>query len=109
LTLNLRALGEASVDPALEKLFERGIDPGSADEARRHDRSDWPDRTTVAAFAAQCDERVSAALATARIEDASVPRLVRGQAAYTILEHEPMHHETLLYIIHQLAYDRITW
>jgi iron(II)-dependent oxidoreductase len=106
LTLNLRALGEAPVNPALEKLFERGIDPGSADEARRHDRGDWPDRTTVASFAAECDERVTEALAAARIEDASVPRLVRGQSAYTILEHEAMHQETLLYIVHQLAYDR---
>ena len=104
--MNLRALGEAPVNPALEKLFERGIDPGSADEARRHDRGDWPDRATVAAFAAACDERVTAALATAKLEDASVPRLARGQAAYTILEHEPMHQETLLYIVHQLAYDR---
>jgi hypothetical protein len=42
LTLNLRALGEAPVNPALEKLFERGIDPGSADEARRHDRGIVP-------------------------------------------------------------------
>ncbi len=35
-----------------------------------------------------------------------MPRLVRAQAAYTILEHEPMHHETLMYILHQLPYDR---
>jgi formylglycine-generating enzyme required for sulfatase activity len=32
--------------------------------------------------------------------------LNRAQAAYTILEHEPMHQETLTYIVHQLAYDR---
>src|SRR5690242_2086478 len=42
LTLNERALGEAPVDPKLEKLFERGIDPGSLDAAQRHERHDWP-------------------------------------------------------------------
>lgn len=104
LTLNERGLGEASIDSVLERLFERGIDPASSDEARRHDRSDWPSREAVAAFAAQCDDRVERALEFGHIEDASVPRLVRGQAAYTILEHEAMHQETLMYIVHQLDY-----
>jgi gamma-glutamyl hercynylcysteine S-oxide synthase len=106
LTLNARGLGEPSIDPRFERLFERGIDPATLDDARRHDRVDWPDRQTVAEFAARCDERVERALETAPIENPSVPRLVRAQAAYTMLEHEPMHQETLLYIIHQLAYDR---
>ncbi len=106
LTLNERSLGEEPIDPRLERLFERGIDPANLDQARRHDRSDWPDRATIAQFGSRCDERVLAALAAARIEDSSNPRLVRAQAAYTILEHENMHHETLMYIIHQLAYDR---
>ncbi len=61
-TLNERGLGEPSIDPALEKLFERGIDPSSLDEAQRHERGDWPSRAEVAAFAAQCDERVGARL-----------------------------------------------
>ena len=29
LTLNERALGETPIDPVYEKVFERGIDPGS--------------------------------------------------------------------------------
>jgi gamma-glutamyl hercynylcysteine S-oxide synthase len=106
LTLNERALGEAPIDPLLERLFERGIDPGTLDEAQRHERTDWPHRRAVAAFAAECDARVQRALLSARIEDPSVPRLVRGQSAYTILEHELMHQETLLYIIHQLDPSR---
>jgi gamma-glutamyl hercynylcysteine S-oxide synthase len=105
-TLNERSLGEKPVDPYLEKLFERGIDPGSLDQARRHERPDWPDRATIAAFGARCDERVLRALEWSRIEDPNNPRLIRGQAAFTILEHEPMHQETLMYIVHQLPYDR---
>ena len=102
LTLNERALGERPIDEGLERLFERGIDPGSADDAKRHEREDWPSREQIAAFARECDDRVERALMHARIDDASAPRLVRGQAAYTLLEHEPMHHETLVYIIHRL-------
>jgi formylglycine-generating enzyme required for sulfatase activity len=106
LTLNERGLGEEPIDAGLERLFERGIDPGSLGEAQRHNRQDWPSREAVAAFATQCDARVEHALEFGRIENLSQPRLVRGQSAYTILEHEPMHQETLTYIIHQLAYDR---
>ncbi len=106
LTLNERGLREEPVDPLLERLFERGIDPGSLDEAQRHERSDWPHRRAVAAFAAECDERVARALLTARIDNPDVPRLVRAEAAYTILEHELMHQETLLYIVAQLDPSR---
>ena len=102
LTLNERGLGEAPVDPRLEKLFERGIDPGSIDEARRHERADWPAREAIDAFAGACDERVLAAIAGGAIDDARVPRLVRAQAVYAILEHEEMHDETLAYIVHRL-------
>jgi len=106
LTLNERALGETPIDPELEKLFERGIDPGSLSDAQRHDRGDWPSREEVERFALACDERVENALAHATLVDPSVPRLARGQSAYTVLEHEPMHHETLCYIIHQLSYGQ---
>ena len=80
LTFNERALGEAPVDARYEKLFERGIDPGSLDDAQRHARNDWPSRAEVAQFGLACDERVLAALATAKLEDPSVPRLVRGRS-----------------------------
>jgi len=104
--LNERGLGESPVDPRLERIFERGIDPASLDQARRYERADWPDRATIAAFAAECDRRVTEALESSPIENSRVPRLVRAQAAYTMLEHENMHQETLMYILHQLAYDR---
>ncbi len=102
LTLNARALGEPSIDASLERLFERGIDPGSLADAKRLERSDWPSRREVDAFGRICDERVERAIAHARLEDPDVPRLARGQAVYTVLEHEQMHHETLVYIVHRL-------
>ena len=105
LVLNERALGEPPVDAPLEKLFERGIDPGSLDSARAHDRADWPSRDEIEAFGRRCDERVYDAIANAKLVDERVPRLVRGQAVFTALEHEQMHHETLVYIIHRLDPD----
>lgn len=103
LVLNERALGEAPLDSALERLFERGIDPGSAEAAKAHERADWPTRAEIEAFGRRCDERVYDAIARAKLVDDSVPRLVRGQSAFTILEHEQMHHETLLYIVQRLS------
>jgi formylglycine-generating enzyme required for sulfatase activity len=102
LILNERALGEGQIDPVLEKLFERGIDPGSVGDARRHERSDWPTRAEIAAFGRACDERVVQAYATARLDDPSNPRLVRAESAFTVIEHEQMHHETTMYIVHRL-------
>jgi iron(II)-dependent oxidoreductase len=106
LVLNERALGEAPLDPRLEKLFERGIDPATIDDASRHARADWPDKEEIQAFGRRCDERVYAAISSAQLVNPDVPRLVRGQAIYTVLEHEPMHHETLVYLLHQLAPEK---
>ncbi len=102
LVLNERALGETPLDADIERLFERGIDPASADEAKSHDPHGWPSRDAIGAFGRACDERVLEAIANAKLEDPDVPRLARGQAVYTLLEHEQMHHETLLYLVHQL-------
>ena len=102
ITLLRDALGETSIDRRLEDLFNRGIDPDSLEAARNHQRADWPARAEVTAFAATCDERILAAYAHARLDDPANPNLVRAQAAFTILEHEEMHHETLLYIVHRL-------
>jgi formylglycine-generating enzyme required for sulfatase activity len=101
------ALGGASLDPFLEKLFERGIDPSDLTDAARHEKESWPERQRVRAFGDACDARVLEAFATAPLTDAArSPMLDRAQAAFTILEHEEMHHETLLYMLHRLPLDR---
>ncbi|HZT11285.1 MAG TPA: SUMF1/EgtB/PvdO family nonheme iron enzyme [Candidatus Baltobacteraceae bacterium] len=109
LVLNERGLRQEPLDARLEKLFERGIDPASTQAAQALQPSDWPTRAQILEFGSRCDQRVLDAIAHAKLADASVPRLARGQAVYTILEHEAMHHETLVYIIHRLAADRKTY
>jgi formylglycine-generating enzyme required for sulfatase activity len=103
------ALGGTSIDPELERLFQRGIDPAGEAEAQKHAPPAWPSPERVRAFIAACDEAVLDALAHADLTDASAsPSLERGQAAFAILEHEEMHHETLMYILHRLAHERKT-
>jgi formylglycine-generating enzyme required for sulfatase activity len=102
-TLVKLALKREGVDPRLETLFARGIDP--EDETSVKSATDlWPSRDEVQAFAAACDERVEDALSTAILDDDSVPQLRGGEAVFTILEHELMHQETLMYMLHALPY-----
>jgi formylglycine-generating enzyme required for sulfatase activity len=106
-TLCVAALGQPPVDADLQRLFERGIDPASLQDAQQHERDKWPDRVRVQAFGAAVDTAILRALAHANLDDpATSPLLERAQAAYTIIEHEPMHHETFLYMLHRLPLER---
>ncbi|MGP6157070.1 MAG: SUMF1/EgtB/PvdO family nonheme iron enzyme [Vulcanimicrobiaceae bacterium] len=101
------ALGGPSIDPNFERLFERGIDPSNLGDAARHERDSWPSRDEVEGFARACDAAVLDAFAHADLTDAAAsPLRERGHVAYTILEHEEMHHETLLYMLHRLPLGR---
>ena len=95
-TLVKRGLGLPGVDAALEDLFERGIDPAEDAADTASAPTAWPERDAVLAFAAGCDAAVEAAFAH--------PDVLRdgGLALFTILEHEAMHHETLLYMYQRL-------
>lgn len=104
-TLVTGALRQPSIDARLEALFARGIDPDTAavttQPPERH-RARWPARDVVRAFAAEADARVRSALAHADLDVSGHPVLDRAEAVFTILEHEVMHQETLLYIWHRL-------
>lgn len=105
--LCVEALGEAPIDAEFQRLFERGIDPASVQDAQKHEHDKWPDRVRVWAFGAAVDTAILRALANAQLDDPSAsPLLERAQAAYTIIEHEPMHHETFLYMLHRLPLER---
>ena len=105
ITLVRDALGRPSVNAELERLFNRGIDPRDAATAAQLQKP-WPDRATVRAFGDACDAAIFEAFATARIDDPGNPRLVRAEAAWNVLEHEEMHHETFTYIVHRLAREK---
>lgn len=103
-TLVKKAHRRAGVDEQLERLFARGIDP---DEANQSSASfAWPSRQEVRAFVEAADALVIDALANLPLEIPGEPLLDQADAVYTILEHEAMHQETLLYMWHRLPYDR---
>ncbi len=104
IVLHRRALGGEPVDETMEALFQRGIDPADVDSAGRLRRTDWPARDEVRRLAARWDAAVLADLEHAPLDDPANPLL--AESAINILEHEPMHHETLLYIVAQVALDR---
>jgi iron(II)-dependent oxidoreductase len=106
ITLVRDALHRPSADAEFERLFNRGIDPRDTSVAAQHKRTEWPDRETIRRFAAQCDAAVLDAYANAQLDDPANPNLVRAQAAFNILEHEEMHHETFTYIVHRLAREK---
>jgi formylglycine-generating enzyme required for sulfatase activity len=103
-TLVKKALGGPSIDARLESLFARGIDPHESPGLgapqslpHRSGAETWPDRTTVRGFVAEADARVVETLKN---------RDVGHEPVFTILEHEAMHQETLLYMWHRLPFDQ---
>ena len=104
-TLLKRGLGDAALDSAYEVLFERGIDPESEAGVPQGALS-WPSRIAIRSYGAAADRGILDAFARRDIAVPGNPVLARGLAAYTMLEHEPMHQETLRYMWHRLPYDQ---
>jgi ergothioneine biosynthesis protein EgtB len=86
--------------PDLDRLFARGIDPVGVDAYQGQEQ--WPTMQETVAYR----DRVRAALRDS-LDD--VDRLVgrdpladHGRVYHLVIEHEVMHHETLLYMLQQL-------
>ena len=62
--------------------------------------------TSFTQFAAEADRQVLDALAHGDLERPGHPLLDRAEAVFTILEHEAMHQETLLYMWHRLPFEQ---
>ncbi len=102
-TLAKKGLGGESIDPRLEALFARGIDPHESQSSGAI--AAWPARDAVRCFADEADARVIDALTRADLDRPGDPLLDRAEAVFSILEHEAMHQETLLYMWHRLPFD----
>ena len=77
-----------------------GLTPGAAAQLQ------WPSRDTVRKFANEADRQVIGALSRADLDRRDQPLLDRAEAVFSILEHEAMHQETLLYIWHRLPFSQ---
>jgi ergothioneine biosynthesis protein EgtB len=105
-TLIKRGLGKAGIDPRFETLFERGIDPEDDAQVAGSSSGGWPDRDAIRSYGAKADRLVAQAIEREVLERDDVPTLARAQALWTVLEHEPMHQETLGYMWHRLPYEK---
>ena len=100
-----RGLERPGVDRHFERLFERGIDPESEQDAvpRSGAGTEWPSRGEVLGFAQRADTFIRDAILNAPLDDA---RAIEG--LFTALEHEAMHQETLLYMWQRLPHAQKT-
>ena len=103
-TLIRKALGGRGVDPELEVIFARGIDPDTEAAAVARGNPAWPSRDIVSAYSREADRLIEDAITSAELDRPGHPLLDRAQALWAILEHEEMHQETLAYMWHQLPY-----
>jgi ergothioneine biosynthesis protein EgtB len=87
-------LGRRPFRPDLDALFERGIDPVGVDAYSPP--AVWPERSAVLDYR----DRVRRELAEA-LSDPGFPRAGAPVVAM-VVEHELMHHETLLYMLQEL-------
>jgi ergothioneine biosynthesis protein EgtB len=104
-------LGRPSFNARFDEIFDRGIDPDVDDPTRCHDHPpvpvEWPDLRQVLAYR----DRIRAELLSVmdRVEDAPASSVMgeQGRALLMALEHEQMHQETLLYMIHRLPLSHV--
>ncbi|MEX2272224.1 MAG: SUMF1/EgtB/PvdO family nonheme iron enzyme [Vicinamibacterales bacterium] len=102
-----KGLGRPGIDERLEQLFARGIDPhsqGAAEAVAGQTRGLWPSRREVKAYADAASRAIRDVLLNETLVRDDVAVLRDGEAVFTVIEHEAMHQETLLYMWHRLPY-----
>ena len=104
-TLLKKGLHEPGIDPRFEVLFERGIDPEDLGAVPGSPAA-WPPRESIQAYGGRADRAILDALQTKDITRENEPVLAQGLGVHTILEHEEMHQETLLYMWHRLPLEK---
>ncbi len=104
-TLIKLAMKRRGINSDYETLFARGIDP-ETELAAGNAAALWPTRAEVRAYGAAADEIIERTLLEDQLEADDVPQLRGGEAVLAILEHEQMHQETLLYMFHNMPYEK---
>src|SRR5262249_49786967 len=99
--LGRRRLRRDPFRPELDVLFERGIDPVDGDAYVAADRSQWPHPDEVIAYRCRVREALEAAERAGDLESSGA----RDDVAM-VVEHELMHHETLLYMVQALESEQ---
>ena len=98
--LGKSVLERGSDQPDLDRLFDFGIDP--EDESGVPEEPDWPALDAVHAYRDHVRGRILAC--APEIEERAPDHVLarHGRILHLMLEHELMHHETLLYLLQEL-------
>ncbi len=104
-TLFRNILGKGDLHPQWDTLFARGIDPANMKSARDHAIDSWPTQAQVRTYRNTIRDQLFQCLESINLEQVAHPLLQRGEIFFLLLEHELMHQETLLYMLHQLPHS----
>ena len=99
-------LGRPPLDGRLEALFERGIDPVGVDEVDAPDPWLWPTVPEAVAYRDRVREEIRGTFEEVERRAAGDVLAERGRVFHLVLEHEWMHHETLLYMLQELSHAK---
>lgn len=105
------ALGLAPHHPRMDDLYARGIDPADPDGAAAQRITAWPSIDETLAYRDDVRSAILRALPDVLSRSGDV-LCAGGRVLHLVLEHEWMHHETLLYMLAESPPDLIarpTW
>ncbi|MFT3766870.1 MAG: SUMF1/EgtB/PvdO family nonheme iron enzyme [Minicystis sp.] len=95
-------LGLGYLRREFEILFERGIDPADEEGARAASIAAWPSVEEVIAYRDEVRRAVLARIPDVLAREGDV-LCARGRILHLVVEHERMHHETLMYMLQEHA------
>jgi ergothioneine biosynthesis protein EgtB len=95
-------LGRPGFDETLDQLFARGIDPVGVDRYVPDSPTMWPKPEAVLAYRDRVREELRASFEAVSALEGTDVLADRGRVWQLVIEHELMHHETLLYMVQQL-------
>ncbi len=94
-------LGREGFQPLFDDLFERGIDPLEESASGAAGEQAWPPVTEILAYRDRVRDELCAALPAVRARSSQDVMAAGDRVYHVVLEHELMHHETLLYMLQQ--------
>jgi ergothioneine biosynthesis protein EgtB len=95
-------LGRAGFQPAFDDLFARGIDPVGVDRYEPDRPEMWPTPPEVVAYRDRVRAELRGAFADVAARAGTDVLAGHGRVWHLVIEHELMHHETLLYMVQRL-------
>lgn len=91
--------------PYFDELFERGIDPDDESSATAASVDEWPALEEILAYRDGVRREILASFDAVQARTGTDPLAAKGRVYNLVIEHELMHHETLMYMFEQLDHE----